>query len=124
VLPTRLSRKSKSRTLVTLETLGRMYYSYMLSQLHSCLKIFLIPDMDTNENRTNWASLAPENVACAISTKQSPIDVTNTSTTLVAPGALAMNFPAVAAAEFENIGTTIEVVMEGKGASTAVDGTT
>ncbi|PVH77285.1 carbonic anhydrase [Cadophora sp. DSE1049] len=71
---------------------------------------------------TNWAALAAENGDCAVSKQQSPIDVTNTSTTLVAPGALDIKFPNVAAAEFENIGTTIEVVMEGKGAETIVDG--
>ncbi|KAG4433963.1 hypothetical protein IFR05_010543 [Cadophora sp. M221] len=71
---------------------------------------------------TNWAALAPENGDCAVSKQQSPIDVTNTSTTLVAPGTLAITIPNVEAAEFENIGTTIEVVMEGKGAETVVGG--
>jgi carbonic anhydrase len=66
--------------------------------------------------------LAAENAQCATSKEQSPIDVTNVTTTLVEPGALALTFPSVEAAEFENIGTTIEVVMEGKGVSTVVDG--
>jgi hypothetical protein len=35
---------------------------------------------------------------------------------------LALEFPAVEAAEFETVGTTIEVVMQGKGASAVVDG--
>ena len=74
--------------------------------------------------RTNWAALSPDNAQCATSTKQSPIDVTNTTTTLVQAGALVMTFPPVETAEFENIGTTIEVVMEGKGANTLVDGKT
>ncbi|KAL2063707.1 hypothetical protein VTL71DRAFT_5512 [Oculimacula yallundae] len=73
---------------------------------------------------TNWAALAAENGDCAVSKQQSPIDVTNTSTTLVAPGALAITIPNVEAAEFENLGTTIEVVMEGKGAQTVVGGKT
>jgi carbonic anhydrase len=76
------------------------------------------------KQRTNWAALDPANAACATSSKQSPIDVTNTSTTLVAPGALAITIPNIEAAEFENIGTTIEVVMEGKGANTVVNGKT
>ncbi|PMD52492.1 putative carbonic anhydrase [Hyaloscypha bicolor E] len=73
---------------------------------------------------TNWAALTPENIQCATSKKQSPIDITNVTTTLVQPGALALTFPPIQATEFENIGTTIEVVMEGKGASTVVDGKT
>lgn len=71
---------------------------------------------------TNWAALAAENGDCAVSKQQSPIDVTNTSTTLMAPGTLDIKIPNVEAAEFENIGTTIEVVMEGKGAETVVGG--
>ncbi|XMA18597.1 hypothetical protein WAI453_011388 [Rhynchosporium graminicola] len=73
---------------------------------------------------TNWAALSAENGDCAVSKQQSPIDVTNTTTTLVAPGTLAITIPNVEAAEFENIGTTIEVVMEGKGAQTVVGGKT
>lgn len=71
---------------------------------------------------TGWAALAVENAGCSTSTRQSPIDVTNTTTQEVAPGTLKMNFPTVASAEFENIGTTLEVVMEGKNASTTVNG--
>ncbi len=40
----------------------------------------------------------------------------------MAPGTLDIKIPNVEAAEFENIGTTIEVVMEGKGAETVVGG--
>jgi carbonic anhydrase len=72
--------------------------------------------------RTQWASLAPENAGCATNTVQSPIDLTNQTATLVAPGSLDIKFVDVATAEFENIGTTVEVVMEGKGSSTIVNG--
>lgn len=72
--------------------------------------------------RTGWAALAAENAGCSTSTQQSPIDITATSAQVVAPGTLQLNFPAVESAEFENIGTTLEVVMEGKNASTTVGG--
>jgi len=75
-------------------------------------------------NRTNWASLSVNNSACALSNTQSPIDITPNVTTAVAAGVLKMTFPTVNTTEFENIGTTIEVVMEGKGGSTVVDGKT
>lgn len=76
----------------------------------------------STEGPVGWAGLSPDNSLCSSSTIQSPIDVTNTSTTLTQPGDLSLEFPNVESAEFENIGTTIEVVMEGKGAKTTVGG--
>jgi carbonic anhydrase len=78
----------------------------------------------TDTGSTGWAALAAENAGCSTSTTQSPIDVTSATTTQVAPGTLQLNFPPVASAEFENIGSTLEVVMEGKNASTTVNGKT
>lgn len=75
-------------------------------------------------SRTGWAALAAENAGCSTSSIQSPIDVTSSTTTQVAAGTLKLNFPAVASAEFENIGSTLEVVMDGKNASTTVNGKT
>ncbi|KAH8668270.1 putative carbonic anhydrase [Tricladium varicosporioides] len=71
---------------------------------------------------TNWHNLAPENSVCKTSKVQSPQDITSNSSTLVTKGTLKLNFPNIEDAEFENLGTTIEVVMEGKNASTTVDG--
>ncbi|KAG9231917.1 putative carbonic anhydrase [Amylocarpus encephaloides] len=73
---------------------------------------------------TNWQAIATENSVCKTSKVQSPIDINSASATLVEAGKLQLNFPEVEAAEFENLGTTIEVVMEGKNASTTVDGKT
>ncbi|RDL39413.1 putative Carbonic anhydrase [Venustampulla echinocandica] len=70
----------------------------------------------------NWQNLAPENVQCANGSNQSPINITPESSTLVEPGSLTINIPAVEAAEFENLGTTIEVLMEGKNASSVIGG--
>jgi len=72
--------------------------------------------------RTQWASLSPEFTGCATNTIQSPIDVTNQSTVAVAGSTLTIEFPDTATAEFENVGTTVEVVMEGKGAKTTIAG--
>jgi carbonic anhydrase len=76
----------------------------------------------SNFCRTNWDKLAPENSACRTSTVQSPIDITASTSTLVEAGKLKVHFPHVEGAEFENLGSTIEVIMEGKNASTTVDG--
>jgi carbonic anhydrase len=71
---------------------------------------------------TNWQNLSPDNIACSTSTQQSPIDVTNTSTTLVTTGEVKIAIPSLEEAEFENLGTTVEVVMEGKGGTMTVPG--
>ena len=79
-------------------------------------------NIQLTHHRTGWAALAVENAGCSTNTIQSPIDITATSAEVLAPGTLKLDFPAVAATEFENIGSTLEVVMEGKNASTTVDG--
>lgn len=71
---------------------------------------------------TNWQNLTPDNIACSTSSQQSPIDVTNTSTTLTVLGEVKLSIPNLEEAEFENLGTTIEVVMEGKGGTLTIPG--
>lgn len=59
----------------------------------------------------NWASLAAENIQCSTGTNQSPINIDAAIGTL--EGAPTIDFPSVEAAEFENLGTTIEVIANG-----------
>lgn len=59
----------------------------------------------------NWTALAPENSACATSTNQSPINIDSTISN--ATSAPVVVIPPVDAAEFENLGTTIEVIVNG-----------
>ncbi|KAI4617505.1 hypothetical protein J4E80_005708 [Alternaria sp. BMP 0032] len=58
----------------------------------------------------NWASLAPENEACKSGTNQSPINIDATIT--AASGRPVLDIPD-AEVIFENLGTTIEVVVNG-----------
>ncbi|KAI8937822.1 hypothetical protein NX059_005515 [Plenodomus lindquistii] len=58
----------------------------------------------------NWASLEPENEACKTGTNQSPINIDASIT--VASEKPVMNIPA-GEVEFENLGTTIEVIVNG-----------
>jgi hypothetical protein len=50
--------------------------------------------------------------------------VTDSSTKLLAPGTLKINMPNIASAELDNLGTTVELAMLGKNATTVVDGKT
>ncbi|PWW78493.1 carbonic anhydrase [Tuber magnatum] len=59
----------------------------------------------------NWAALAAENSACATSKAQSPINID--STIQLAAEAPKVVIPDVEAAEFENLGTTVEVIVNG-----------
>lgn len=58
----------------------------------------------------NWASLAPENEACKSGVNQSPINIDASVTR--APSKPVLNIPK-ASVEFENLGTTIEVITNG-----------
>lgn len=65
----------------------------------------------------SWAALDPGNSACRTSKVQSPIVLDNTvSKAKTAPK---VNIPNVAEAEFENLGTTLETIVNG---TTTVDG--
>ncbi|KAF8250403.1 carbonic anhydrase [Wilcoxina mikolae CBS 423.85] len=60
----------------------------------------------------NWASLSPSNSACSTSRTQSPINLTNATSTLL-PSPPAISIPSLPSAEFENLGTTVEVICTG-----------
>lgn len=66
----------------------------------------------------NWAGLAPENSACVTSSNQSPVNIDDTIS--LATEAPVILIPSVEAAEFENLGSTIEVIVNG---TTTVGGT-
>ncbi|KAI5803400.1 alpha carbonic anhydrase [Peziza echinospora] len=59
----------------------------------------------------NWAGLAPENAACDTAAIQSPINID--SSISLATQAPVLKIDSVEAAEFENLGTTIEVIVNG-----------
>ncbi|KAI5778742.1 alpha carbonic anhydrase [Geopyxis carbonaria] len=77
----------------------------------------------------NWASLATENLKCSTGTTQSPINIepsnaavrlvtaaansTSPTNTTAAAVTLAVDIPSVESAEFENLGTTVEVIVNG-----------
>ncbi|KAH7165306.1 alpha carbonic anhydrase [Dactylonectria macrodidyma] len=63
----------------------------------------------------NWVSIdAAANQACASGTRQSPIDMTSDVFTMVPGTELDITIPDLeAGAEFENLGTTVEVIAEG-----------
>lgn len=77
-------------------------------------------DNKLTTRRTNWHNLAEANAACANGTQQSPIDLTESSARSLPAGSLNITIPNVEKAEFENLGSTIEVVMEGVGGKTTI----
>jgi carbonic anhydrase len=60
----------------------------------------------------NWAGLSPKNHECATGSIQSPINLAHT-TSLAPSGSIKIDFPSAHNAEFENLGTTVEVLTEG-----------
>ncbi|KAF2966928.1 hypothetical protein GQX73_g6659 [Xylaria multiplex] len=70
-----------------------------------------------------WHQLSPENSACSTGTNQSPINMVAGSFTLTPASNLTVTLPdTVPEAEFENLGSTIEVVMEGLGGTLELNG--
>ncbi|KAH0565976.1 hypothetical protein GP486_000622 [Trichoglossum hirsutum] len=61
----------------------------------------------------NWAGLSGENAACRDGNNQSPINLASPQIEQIAPGTMKLSIPKVEAAELENLGSTVEVVMEG-----------
>ncbi|CAM1509608.1 Fc.00g033470.m01.CDS01 [Cosmosporella sp. VM-42] len=61
---------------------------------------------------TNWLALSPENnTMCATGKNQSPIDMVSGSFTVIPAAELALSIPDMTeGTEFENLGTTVEVV--------------
>ncbi|KAK7739086.1 hypothetical protein SLS62_011322 [Diatrype stigma] len=73
-----------------------------------------------------WTSLDPEvNQACSTGSRQSPIDMVEGHFNMMSGDSVALTIPDVPeGAEFENLGTTVEVVMDGLGGGlTLGDGT-
>lgn len=70
----------------------------------------------------NWAGLSPENAACATSKEQSPINIDKATASRLQE-VPQLDFGALESAEFENLGTTIEVVMPAGRATTTLAGT-
>ncbi|KAH6889427.1 alpha carbonic anhydrase [Thelonectria olida] len=63
---------------------------------------------------TNWHALDVANGACANGSNQSPIDMVSESFTMVPGSELNINIPDFEeGAEFENLGTTVEVIAKG-----------
>ncbi|KAI1337149.1 carbonic anhydrase [Xylariaceae sp. FL0016] len=73
-----------------------------------------------------WTQLnATANGACSTGTIQSPIDMVEGAFTLAPASDLVLTLPDIPSGTvFENLGTTVEVVTEGLGASLVVDGKT
>lgn len=69
-------------------------------------------DYGTTHGPVNWHNIAPENKLCGTGRAQSPINI-DQSIHLEAPSLVAMDLP-VQHAKFENLGTTVEVIVEGK----------
>jgi carbonic anhydrase len=63
----------------------------------------------------NWVALDPEvNQACATGTKQSPIDMVDGVFQMVSATDLKLEIPDFAeGTEFENLGTTVEIIAQG-----------
>jgi carbonic anhydrase len=62
---------------------------------------------------TNWQAIASENADCAVGLNQSPIDIQAANTTTTTPGDVTMDIPAGQNMTFENLGTNVEVLVEG-----------
>lgn len=79
-----------------------------------------LPDFDYGPVRgpTYWHCLSSKNFLCAVGRTQSPIDIDD-SITVKQPGTIDMEVP-VQEAEVLNLGTTVEVVLEG---TALIDGT-
>lgn len=60
---------------------------------------------------TNWAAIDPANIACATSSVQSPINIDQSIALAAEPPTI--RFQNVREAEFENLGSTVEVVVNG-----------
>lgn len=62
----------------------------------------------------NWAALDAEvNVLCRTGTHQSPINLVAANVTMDAGSAYKLTIPDTAGSEFENLGTTVEVIVNG-----------
>lgn len=71
---------------------------------------------------TAWSTLAPENAVCATGQTQSPIDMTAGQFTVTPASAINLQIANIQTAEFENLGTTIEVVVPAGSGTATIDG--
>ncbi len=70
--------------------------------------------LTTLQGPVNWQSLDPANTACNTGTRQSPIDMVEGVFTMVPATDLAIDIPDITeGTEFENLGTTVEVIAKG-----------
>ncbi|KAK6207265.1 hypothetical protein LQW54_007349 [Pestalotiopsis sp. IQ-011] len=72
----------------------------------------------------NWSTLDAANGLCATGTRQSPINMAEGQFHMVGSSDVALEVPDLAAgeAELENLGTTVEVVLEGRGGALTLAG--
>lgn len=61
----------------------------------------------------NWAALSPENSLCNTGTSQSPIDLISGNITVDSGAAYVVSIADTPGSEFENLGTTVEVLVNG-----------
>jgi carbonic anhydrase len=66
-----------------------------------------------NSGPTNWQAIDLENVQCAAGQNQSPIDIKTAETAKTKAGDVKMDIPAGQKMTFENLGTNVEVLVEG-----------
>ena len=62
---------------------------------------------------TNWQAIDAENTQCAAGLKQSPINIKTAEIMKTNPGDVRMEIPAGQEMTFENLGTNVEVLVEG-----------
>src|SRR3954451_22460699 len=74
-----------------------------------------IPDFNyrTTKGPTNWHSISPENKICAIGKTQSPI-ILDSTIPIEGSGFVKMEIESQHDIPFENLGTTVEVLVDGK----------
>ncbi|OAA54547.1 tat pathway signal sequence [Niveomyces insectorum RCEF 264] len=70
---------------------------------------------------TNWLGIDEANIQCAVGTRQSPVDMVAGAFPRIAGTAINLQIPDIAETEFENLGTTVEVVANQGGTMTIPD---
>lgn len=75
----------------------------------------------TDQGPTNWLSIDPANIQCAVGTNQSPVDMVAGAFPKIAGTAINLQIPDIEETEFENLGTTVEVIANQGGTMTVPD---
>lgn len=96
-------------------TLGSCAHGTHLHRREEHLSKVEIPNFSYSKTRgpTNWHGIMPENEKCATGKTQSPI-ILDSSIAIEGPGFVKMEIETKKEIEFENLGTTVEVVVAGK----------